>query len=269
MLPNRNPANADPILETRDVSFSYEGADVVRGVSFAVQRGEFVGVLGPNGSGKSTLLKLLCGLLTPTRGEVFLDGVPLQEKKARDVARRVAFMPQEQLTDFPFTVAERVLMGRHPHLGLMEFESAKDAEVAREAMRVTDTLQFANRTYREISGGERQRASLAAALAQQPEILLLDEPTTALDIKFQVQILSLLKKLNAERGLTVVMAIHDLNLAAVSCKRLALLKQGEKKWEGAPSEVLTEEKLREIYEISIREICDEKGNPVALMPEGI
>jgi iron complex transport system ATP-binding protein len=262
-----NPAHS--VLEARDVSFSYEGAEVVRGVSLSLQRGDFVGVLGPNGSGKSTLLKLMCGLLVPTRGEIFFGGVALRTLTAREVARRIAFMPQEQMTDFPFTVAERVLMGRHPHLGLLEFESAQDAEVAREAMRLTDTLQFANRTYREISGGERQRASLAAALAQQPEILLLDEPTTALDIKFQVQILSLLKKLNRERGLTVVMAIHDLNLAAVSCKRLALLKQGEKKWEGAPSEVLTEDKLREIYEIGIREIRDEKGNPVALMPEGI
>src|SRR3989442_1188702 len=119
--------DAKSILECRAVSFSYEGAEVVREVSLSLQRGDFVGVLGPNGSGKSTLLKMLCGLLTPSRGEVFLDGVSLDAIKARDVARRVAFMPQEHFMDFPFTVAERVLMGRHPHLGLMEFESSKDA----------------------------------------------------------------------------------------------------------------------------------------------
>jgi iron complex transport system ATP-binding protein len=270
MAPTRNSANAaQSLLELRNVSFAYAGSVVVKSVSLSFQRGDFVGLLGPNGSGKSTLLKLLCGLLTPASGDVLLAGVSLGMLRARDIARRVAFMPQEQRADFPFTVSERVLMGRHPHLGLLEFESAKDVEVAREAMRLTDTLQFARRTFAEISGGERQRAALAAALAQEPEILLLDEPTTALDIKFQVQILSLLKRLNQEKQLTVVMAIHDLNLAAVSCQRLVLLKNGEKKWEGSPSEVLTEDRLREIYEIGIREIRDEHGNPVALMPEGI
>jgi iron complex transport system ATP-binding protein len=261
--------SAQPILAARDVSFAYEETLVVRRVSLSLNRGDFVGLLGPNGSGKSTLLKLMCGLLRPGSGDVLLDGAPLRSQRPRDMARRIAFVPQQQLAEFPFTVAERVLMGRHPHLGLVQFESERDMAVAREAMQLTDTLQFAQRTFTEISGGERQRAALAAALAQEPEILLLDEPTTALDIKYQVQILSLLKRLNREKQLTIVMAIHDLNLAAVSCQRLALLKNGEKKAEGAPAQVLTEEKLREIYEIGIRELRDERGNPVALMPEGI
>lgn len=243
-----------PVLETRRLSFAYDEREVIRGVNLAIQPGEFVGLLGPNGSGKSTLLRLLYGYLHPRSGEVRLNGRDLRMLTQRAIARAVAVVPQEAPETFGFTVAERVLMGRHPFLGPFEFETARDIEIAREAMSRTDTLQFRDRTFNEISGGERQRAMIASALAQTPEVLLLDEPTAMLDIKYQAQIMSLLRHLNRERGTTIVVAVHDLNLAALSCKRLVLLKAGEIVHDGPPSDVLDERLLASVYDVKVRRV---------------
>ena len=241
-----------PILQTDSVSFAYAERDVVRDVSLAIQPGEFVGLLGPNGSGKSTLLKLLYGYLHPRAGVVRLRGRDLRTLKQRTIARAIAVVPQEAPETFGFTVAERVLMGRHPFLGPFEFETEHDIQIAREAMQVTDTVQFRDRTFNEMSGGERQRAMIASALAQTPEILLLDEPTAMLDIKYQAQIMRLLRQLNQERGTTVVVAIHDLNLAALTCKRLVLLKAGQVMHDGPPADVLDEQLLASVYDVKVR-----------------
>lgn len=241
-----------PVLETSRLSFAYAEREVLRDVSLAIQPGECVGLLGPNGSGKSTLLKLLYGYLQPRAGTVRLRGRDLGGLSQHAIARAIAVVPQEAPETFGFTVAERVLMGRHPFLGPFEFETAQDLEIAREAMARTDTLRFRDRTFTEMSGGERQRAMIASALAQTPEALLLDEPTAMLDIKYQAQIMRLLRELNQERGTTIVVAVHDLNLAALSCQRLVLLKEGKIMHDGPPADVLDEALLASVYDVKVR-----------------
>ncbi|MFA5190805.1 MAG: ABC transporter ATP-binding protein [Verrucomicrobiia bacterium] len=240
-----------PTLELSDVTFAYGRRAVLHEINLAVAAGEFVGLLGPNGSGKSTLLKLLYGHLQSAAGTVRLNGADLRTLAPREVARSIAVVPQESPDTFGFTVAERVLMGRHPFLGPFDFETEHDQTIAREAMLLTDTAQFAGRTLSEISGGERQRALIASALAQTPEILLLDEPTAMLDIRYQAQIISLLRRLNRERHMTIVITLHDVNLAALSCRRLVVLKAGRVVHDSTPQAVLTKERMADIYEVPL------------------
>jgi iron complex transport system ATP-binding protein len=243
-----------PALGLCGVTFAYDRRSVISDVSVAVDAGEFLGLLGPNGSGKSTLLKLLCGHLRPKTGVARLDGADLRRLTPREVARTVSVVPQETPGTFGFTVAERVLMGRHPFLGLFEFETADDWVVAQEAMRLTDTERFAGCTLQELSGGERQRVLIASALAQTPRILLLDEPMAMLDIKYQAQIIRLLRRLNRERGTTIIVTLHDVNLAALSCQRLVVLKEGRIMHDGRPQAVLTEENLKGVYDVPLRRV---------------
>lgn len=243
-----------PIIELSDVTFAYGERTVLHNISLAVAAGEFIGLLGPNGSGKSTLLKLLYGFLHPADGTVRLNGDDLRKLHPRQVARSVAVVPQDPPDTFGFTIAERVLMGRHPFLGAFEFETERDLAIAREAMTLTDTAQFAGRTLREISGGERQRALIASALAQTPEILLLDEPTAMLDIKYQAQIIRLLRRLNRERRTTIIVTLHDVNLAALSCPRLVVLKAGRVMHDGPPQTVLTEQRMADIYDVPLHRV---------------
>lgn len=240
----------EPVLQTRGVTFAYTELDVLHDVSLDVSPGEFIGLLGPNGSGKSTLLKLLYGYLHPKAGSVLLKGREVQRLSPRAVAQTIAVVPQETTETFGFTVAERVLMGRHPFLGPFEFETERDLQIARHAMEVTDTLRFRDRTFNEMSGGERQRAAIASALAQTPEVLLLDEPTAMLDIKYQAQIMRLLRQLNRDRGTTVVMTMHDINLAALVCQRLVLLKAGRIAFDG-PIGAVDATALADIYEVPV------------------
>ena len=195
-------------------------------VSFGVDRGTIVGLLGPNGSGKTTLVRIMAGMLRPDSGRVTLDGASVSDMPRRDLARRVALVPQETHTTFDFSVIDMVLMGRYPHLGPFELERPADLEIARKALRATGTEALESRTFATLSGGEKQRVIIAAALAQASDILLLDEPTTALDVGYQFEIAALLKRLNAEHGTTMVVSTHDLNLAAALCERVVLLKSG-------------------------------------------
>jgi ABC-type cobalamin/Fe3+-siderophores transport system ATPase subunit len=193
-------------------------------VSLEVPRGRRLGILGPNGSGKTTLLKLLGGVLSPSSGEVTLDGRSMRQLGRRAVARRIAMVPQDTHPAFDYTALELVLMGRHPHLGAFEVEDAGDIAIAEDALKATGTLDFMCRPFSTLSGGERQRVVIAAALAQQPELLLLDEPTASLDPGFQVEIAELLLRLHRERGLGFVLSTHDLNLAASLCDMLVLMQ---------------------------------------------
>jgi len=195
-------------------------------VSFEVERGTIVGVLGPNGSGKTTLVRIMAGMLRPDSGQVLLDGASVADLPRREVARRVALVPQETQTTFDFSVIDIVLMGRYPHLGPFELERPADLEIARNALRATGTETLESRSFATLSGGEKQRVIIAAALAQSSDILLLDEPTTALDIGYQFEIAALLKQLNADHGTTMVVSTHDLNLAAALCERVVLIKSG-------------------------------------------
>jgi len=234
-------------IALKDVSFSYGARPALDGVTLFVERGSFVSLAGPNGSGKTTLLRLVSGYLKPRTGQIEVLGRDVRRMTRREAARAVAVVPQESSSIFPFTVEEIVLMGRFPHLGPYGFEGSRDIEAAREAMALTDTTDFASRYIEDLSGGERQRVIIARALAQGAEILLLDEPTAFLDIKHQIDIASLVKRLQREKGLTVVMASHDLNLAAAFSDSVLLLKHGKAFAQGTPREVLTERILSEAY----------------------
>jgi iron complex transport system ATP-binding protein len=235
------------MIEVNSISFRYHEEWVLQEVSFRVEKGEFVGVIGPNGSGKTTLLKILYRLLAPQKGEILFELVSMKKMDRRDIAKRIAVVAQETQLLFPFSVVETVLMGRSPYLGHLMFESEKDLEIARKAMEWTKILSFSDRLVEELSGGERKRVFIARALAQEPEVILLDEPTANLDIQHQIDFLDLILTLNRERGLTIVMASHDMNIASEFCDRLVLLQGGRIFQTGTPEEVITKENIESVY----------------------
>ncbi len=235
------------MIEVNSMSFRYHQDWVLQDISFRVEKGEFLGMIGPNGSGKSTLLKVLCRLLTPQRGEVFFERVPLNRMDRVEIAKKIAVVPQEAHTFFPFSVMEIVLMGRSPYLGHWMFERNKDLDISKKAMEWTEVLPFSERPIDELSGGERKRVFIARALAQEPEVILLDEPTANLDIHHQTDFLNLILTLNRERGLTIIMASHDMNIASEFCNRLILLKEGRIYKIGTSEEVITQENIERVY----------------------
>ncbi len=222
---------------------------ILDSVSAEISRGSIVGVLGPNGSGKTTLLRVLNGTRQPSSGRVFLDDAPLNRLSRRLVARRMAVVPQDTQLAFEYTVLEMVLMGRHPHLGLFELEGPHDFAVARDALRATGTETLEERRFSTLSGGEKQRVVIASALAQSSEILLLDEPTASLDLRYQLEVATLLTALNRDRGVTIVISTHDLNLAASVCRELVLLRQGRVLAAGATKDILTPSNVRQLYDV--------------------
>jgi iron complex transport system ATP-binding protein len=252
-----SPAGTAPTplvhLQGEHLSFAYPSrgaaAFELRDVCAAVLRGSVTGLLGPNGSGKSTLLRMLAGIMQPTSGRVLIDGEPVAGLTRRTAARRIAMVPQGTHPAFDYTCREMVLMGRHPHLGAFELEGPDDLAIAESAMRDTDTLHLAERSFLTLSGGEQQRVALASALAQAPDILLLDEPTASLDLGYQLEIGALLVALNRDRGVTMVIATHDLNFAARVCDRLVLLRGGRVLGEGSTTSTLTRESVRELYDV--------------------
>ncbi len=233
------------------VRFSYRERTVLTDVSLDIASGERFGILGPTGSGKSTLIRLISGVLRPTHGSIAIDGVDLSGMPVRDIARRVAVVPQETALDFPFSVLEVVLMGRTPHLGGFGFEGDRDLEAATRAMQRTGVASLASRPFHELSGGEKQRVVIARALAQEADVLLLDEPTTFLDIRHVVEIFELLTELARDHGITLIVVLHDLNLAALYLTRLAFLKAGRVHACGAPEDVLSYATIREVYETDV------------------
>jgi iron complex transport system ATP-binding protein len=250
------------MIEVDSIFFRYHQDWVLRDVSFQVRKGEFVGVIGPNGSGKTTLLKILYRLLSPQQGEVLFDHLSLKKMSRGEIAKKIAVVAQEAYPAFPFRVIEMVLMGRSPYLGHLMFESPKDLEIARRAMEWTEILPISQRPIDELSGGERKRVYIARALAQEPEVVLLDEPTTNLDIHHQVESLDLVLSLNREKGLTILMASHDLNLASEYCDRLILLQHGKIFHMGPPEEVMTRENIEKVYGCQVWV----DRNPVSGMP---
>jgi iron complex transport system ATP-binding protein len=237
------------MLEAQTLTTGYGNKAILHDVSFSLQRRDFLGIIGPNGSGKTTLLKVISKILKPWRGKVTLEGKGLDEMQHRELARRMAVVPQ-RMPEFFFSssVKDFILLGRTPHLKKFQFlDSREDLEVAREVMEETDTRDLEDRNLEDLSGGERQRALIAQALAQEPEILLLDEPTAHLDINHQVEILDLIKDLNQRKNLTVLMISHNLNLAAEYCDKLILLKEGRIFREGLPQDILTYQNIEDVY----------------------
>ncbi len=239
------------IFKVNDIECSYGAAKVLNGLTFSVGSGSFTGIIGPNGSGKSTLLKSLSRVLKPVKGTVLLNELDLYKMGPREVARKMAVVPQETAVNFSFTVKDIVLMGRSPHLGRFENEGERDFALAKQAMAQTGTLHLADRPITAVSGGERQRVIIARALTQEPEIILLDEPTSHLDINHQVEILSLLRRLNRENNLTIISVFHDLNLAAQYCDNLILMKKGAVYTVGEPEAALTAGNIKEVYGASV------------------
>ncbi|MSQ48445.1 MAG: heme ABC transporter ATP-binding protein [Deltaproteobacteria bacterium] len=254
------------VLNCEQVSFAYGAVEVLSAISCEVAAGKILGLLGPNGSGKSTLMRLMSGVRVPRVGRVIYDGRDLRTHSRDELARAIAVVPQETAIELPFSVLEVVLMGRSPYLGKFGFESAHDLAVAQQAMEHTGVAGLATREVHALSGGERQRVILARALAQEPRVLLLDEPTAFLDIKHQVAVYDLMKQLSREQGLAVVAILHDLNLAALYCDRLMLLKAGHTFCQGTPEQVLTYANIKSVYETEVYIDLNDLTGKVQILP---
>lgn len=227
--------------------FRYTDKWVIEDVSFNICEGEFIGIMGPNGSGKSSLLKLIAKIHIPQAGSICLRGTDISLLRRYDLSRTVSYVPQESSFLFPYTVAESVSMGRIPHLKGKLFEDAYDKKVVTDAMTCVGIDALKDRAITDISGGEKQRAIIARALAQEPDILIMDEPTTSLDIGHQIETFNLLSRLNTERKLTVITSLHDLNLGSQYCHRVILMSRGRIIAIGTPSEVITEKNILDVY----------------------
>lgn len=253
-------------IEFKSVSFGYAAELLFRDFSLTVADGEFFGVIGPNGSGKTTLLRLIAALLLPAQGEVVIKGNALSRYSRRALARIIGFMPQENHFAFDFTVEEVVMMGRNPYLRRFQLPTKTDRERVRAAMEFTDTIALRDKGINQISGGERQRVVLARTLTQEPQILLLDEPASHLDIAHQRQLLSILTRLN-QQGITIVFLAHDLNLAALACQRILLLDKGKPVACAAPREVITAGRIEQVYGVKpLIHPHPETGVPQILLP---
>ena len=256
------------LLEMNGVTFGYESVPLLYDVHLEVRAGEMVGLLGPNGSGKTTLLRLVSGVLRPQKGTVVLDGRNVQDWGRRGVARNIAVVPQELHVPFAFTVEQMVSLGRTPYIHLLGSKSSQDTNIIQDALHAADIIPLARRIFNELSGGERQRVMVAMALAQQPKLFLLDEPTAHLDIKYQIEMLELVQRLNRERGVTIIAALHDLNLAARYFPRLVLFQRGIVA-DAGPAEVLEPHLLKRVYGIDVQVGILRGAEHLSILPPGV
>lgn len=240
-----------PILTLKHVGFRYTDHWALKDIQLDISPGEILGVLGPNGSGKSTLLKIMGGMLRPQEGQTRLHHHSLSQLKRSEIARIIAFVSQENHFQFDFSALEVVLMGRFPHLRRLQFEDKGDLEAAYRGMESTHSLELADRSIHELSGGERQRVIIARALAQEPEVILMDEPTSFLDLKFKREIFQLISRLSKDKGLSIVVVSHDIDLAAQYCHRLMLLSEGSVYCIGSPDEVITRANIGTVYDCPV------------------
>ncbi|MCA5922021.1 ABC transporter ATP-binding protein [Curtobacterium oceanosedimentum] len=259
--------NDTPVLEARALSVGYDRHPVLRDLDLRVERGTVTTFLGANGCGKSTLLKAFGRVLKPQSGEVLLDGVPIRREPNRQVARKLAILPQSPVAPAGTSVLDLVMRGRNPHQSWAKPWTAEDAAVAEEAIAATGLTEVAHRDVASLSGGQRQRAWIALVVAQQAETLLLDEPTTYLDLAHQLEVLRLVRRLNREQGSTVVMVLHDLSLAARYSDRLVVLHDGGVAADGAPDEVLTPALLEHAFGLHARVVPDPVTGAPMIVPE--
>lgn len=240
------------VIAARNVSFAYATTPVLSDVSLSLPRGAVGALIGANGSGKSTLIRVLAGLLAPASGEVLVDGVPLASIALRERAKRIAYVPQSTPTVFPFTGMEVVLTGRSPYSGRFSFESKDDKEIALAALESLDAGHLANRPVTALSGGEHQLITVARALAQEPDVMMLDEPASALDLKHRTQLARALRRLSDERGIAALMITHDLMLLDAAADLIFAMKCGRMIATGQPETVLSEPILSDIYDARVR-----------------
>ena len=239
------------VLRAKNIIHRYDEKEVLKNISFSVPEKGFVGIIGPNGSGKSTLIKILSRGMKPSAGNVYYREEDIFKLNTKFVASKIAIVPQDEASIFPFTVFETVLMGRAPYIKRFSWETREDVEIAESAMKLADVKNLRDRNIDELSGGERQRVIIARALAQMPKGLLLDEPTSHLDINHQYDILELIRKLNENAGITVIMISHDINLASKYCKELVMLKNGRIFVQGPAKKVVTKKIIKEVYGVDV------------------
>src|ERR1700677_2572855 len=247
-------------FQIQNLSFRFPSASSFQfnEINLSISKGELVGFLGPNGAGKSTLLRLMMGLLKPQKGGIFVEQRALSSVGLRERARKIAFVAQSTEFPFPLSVWEIVEMGRHPFLGRFERMSAKDKVICERALELCDVSGFKDRLYSELSGGEKQRVLLASALAQTPEVLLLDEPTLSLDLEHQMKLCEIIHMLHRTEGLTVIVATHELNLANRFLDRLVLMKNGKIEADGKPAKVLTPARIQSVLNVEVNLLKDRK-----------
>ena len=259
----------NPAINVYNLSHSFGDNPVLRDLSFTIPKGGFFIIIGPNGSGKTTLMKVISGLLKRQYGQLEILGHPIEGYSRKALAQTIAFVSQMAYVDFPFTVSEIVLMGRSPYMGVLGVEDEKDKEIAKEAIRFTGLEHIAHRKMDQLSGGEQQRVFIARAVCQEPDIILLDEPTASLDLAHQVRVMDLMEKLKKESRVTVVMVSHDVNLAAMYGDQLLLLNEGRIECQGHPDKVLTFQTLEDVYKCTLLVDQSPLGNipRVTLVPK--
>ncbi|WP_366657556.1 ABC transporter ATP-binding protein [Fodinicurvata sp. EGI_FJ10296] len=244
-------------VSAQNISIDIDGQRIVDAVDLDVESGTFVGLVGPNGSGKSSLLRTIYRVLKPRTGRVTVDGEDIWALSARETAQRVAVVAQERMGEFDFTVGELVLMGRHPHQGMFDSDTAEDQQIVDRCLDLVSMHDRRHRQFMSLSGGEKQRVLMARALAQRARFMVLDEPTNHLDIRYQLDLLGLIRRLDV----TALAALHDLNLAARYCDRIVMLSDGRVVAAGTPTEVLTAERIAEVYEVGADVIAGGDGVP--------
>ena len=241
----------ETLIECRDVSFSYGGEDILTDINLNLGKGNMLGILGANGAGKSTLLKIITGILKAQNGDVLFKNKPLLSLDRREIAKKIAYIPQDPVFAFPFTVSEVILMGRAPYIGRFEFEREIDRDAAKRAMDTVGIPHLKNRLITETSAGERQLASIARALVQEPEVMILDEPATFLDIRHRSEIMNLLRRLKEERGILIIAATHDIFNAIFYFDEIVMIKDGSVFANGSTESVINRENLSSLYGIEV------------------
>lgn len=265
-LPMTLTSRLTPRLRGESLHAGYEDKRVLDGVDIGIQEGKLTVLLGPNGSGKSTLLKTLARTLTPSAGHVYLDGKDIHRSNTREVAQRLGILPQGPVAPEGLSVKQLVGMGRFPHQRMWQKNPEQDARAIREAMAYTNVTEFAERNVDALSGGQRQRCWIAMVLAQQTDLILLDEPTTFLDLKVQVDLLALLSRLAHEHGRTLLLVLHDLNLAAAYADQLIMMRDGKIITSGAPSEIFTAANLKRVFDLDAHVLLDPVSNSPVCVP---
>jgi len=241
----------ETIINCSDIGFSYNGTDVLNGINLSIHPGNMLGILGANGAGKSTLLKILCGVLKPKIGKAIFNDQELSKMDRREIAKGIAYIPQDTMFAFPFTVNEIVLMGRAPYIGRFEFEREEDKEIAKRALETVGIYNLKDRLISEVSAGERQLASIARGLVQEPQIMILDEPATYLDVKHRTEIMNILRELKENKGISIIAATHDIFSSLFYFDDIMILKNGNILAEGRTDQIINSEILSSAYGIQV------------------
>lgn len=253
------------MIEIADLKFSYE-EPVLKGININIEKGKFYSILGPNGSGKTTLLKLISKILPIEKKQIYIESKDIVNINSKMLSKRIAVVPQSTEIEFDFSVEDIVLMGRTPHISRFSTESSLDMEKAEKAMKITNTYTLRNKSIKTLSGGERQRVVVARAIAQDTDIILLDEPISHLDIHHQVEIMKQIKRLNEEKNITIIAVLHDINLAAAYSDKIILMKEGKVHSAGISEEILTERNIKEVYGLEVYISINPRNGKLFVMP---